>query len=86
MGRKIEVVPYDPSWPTAFGLERARVSLVWIRSTDLAHYVLVAEMESRLSATWRPRSSGVGPTCSQRVTSASTYTRSASIHSFGVEA
>jgi len=29
VGRKIEVVPYDPSWPTAFELESARVSSVF---------------------------------------------------------
>ncbi len=51
MGRRIEVVPYDSSWPAAFELEREKVSLVpprymarkhdWIRSTireALAHY------------------------------------------------
>jgi len=39
VGRKIEVVPYDPSWPTAFELESARVSLVFAPVLDSIHHI-----------------------------------------------
>ncbi len=39
MGRKIEVVPYDPSWPTAFELESARVSSVFESVLESIHHI-----------------------------------------------
>lgn len=39
MGRKIEVVPYGPSWPTAFELESARVSSVFESVLESIHHI-----------------------------------------------
>ena len=39
MGRTIEVVPYDPSWPTAFELESERVALVFEPILESIHHI-----------------------------------------------
>ena len=39
MSRKIEVVPYDPSWPTAFELEREKVALAFEPILESIHHI-----------------------------------------------
>ena len=39
MGRRIEVVPYDSSWPAAFELEREKVSLVFEPILESIHHI-----------------------------------------------
>lgn len=39
MSRKIEVVPYDSSWPTAFELESERLSLVFEPALESIHHI-----------------------------------------------